>query len=656
MSLTETFVQLIESDISQTNGALDNLRRSTDDIVDDIKQAQQNTLTFGSLLKEMWPWQEQVSGGQYIEFESNAGEVTKQTGEMSTKLSAIVTSLVQFTGGESDAVFKALKQNYDDLQNSISETRRTGEAAAAAEISAQKKVQSALRDSDAAWQSAFDNVAALAEKSLNFAGISTTITGLISDATARAAEIESIDKLGREINITTQDVDAFSGSVAALGGTRSAAQADLSAMAKAFGFAGDSMEKVLQTADKVQGMSFSEAKKTLGGLGVEDNGTVELLMKGREELSRMMETQKDYGGITRESIEQSISFNNAMLSLEQSAGLLKNSLMGMLIPALAQGLDWLEKIVVFAKENKNFVTGFFIAVATVVTGKYVHAMKLAQISTWTAMLPVMAVVAGILLLAAVFALVYDDIMNFIDGNDSMIGRILDSYPGLKAVILTVWEAFVVLFDFIMSVIGVVADIVVAAYNTMNTALNEFIDWLTASIQGVMAWGAEFEAVFDTVSDAVVGIFTWLWEQIEEILGWISKGMDLVKEGWSTVKGWVGMGDSAEIEQNVNRTVTTKGKLEYSIPETPSLSEEETLKLAGQITGHVTTLAANPMASLTSGTISNQSAVSNENIISVGEVSIVAKDGDPQTIAADIVEVLRQHIENMGHEYNSGMEK
>lgn len=656
MSLTETFVQLIESDISQTNGALDNLRRSTDDIVDDIKQAQQNTLTFGSLLKEMWPWQEQVSGGQYIEFESNAGEVTKQTGEMSTKLSAIVTSLVQFTGGESDAVFKALKQNHDDLQNSISETRRTGEAAAAAEISAQKKVQSALRDSDAAWQSAFDNVAALAEKSLNFAGISTTITGLISDATARAAEIESIDKLGREINITTQDVDAFSGSVAALGGTRSAAQADLSAMAKSFGFAGDSMEKVLQTADKVQGMSFGEAKKTLGGLGVEDNGTIELLMKGREELSRMMETQKDYGGITRESIEQSISFNNAMLSLEQSAGLLKNSLMGMLIPALAQGLDWLEKIVIFAKENKNFVTGFFIAVAAVVTGKYVHAMKLAQISTWTAMLPVMAVVAGILLLAAVFALVYDDIMNFIDGNDSMIGRILDSYPGLKAVILTVWEAFVVLFDFIMSVIGVVADIVVAAYNTMNMALNEFIDWLTVSIQGVMAWGAEFEAVFDTVSDAVVGIFTWLWEQIEEILGWISKGMDLVKEGWSTVKGWVGMGDSAEIEQNVNRTVTTKGKLEYSIPETPPLSEEETLKLAGQITGHVTTLAANPMASLTSGTISNQSAVSNENNVSVGEIRIVAKDGDPQTIAADIVEVLRQHIENMGHEYNSGMEK
>ncbi|NIH18498.1 hypothetical protein [Morganella morganii] len=656
MSLTETVFQLIESDVSQTNDALDNLRRSADDIFDDIKNAQQNTLSFGSLLKEMRSQEENISGRHLIEFESNAEEVTGQTRGMSTQLSAMVASLIQYAGGETDEAFRTLKQDHDDLQNSISETRNAGNTAAAAEIDAQKKVQEALGDTGAAWQAAFDKVAALAEKSLNFAGISTTITGLISDATARAAEIESIDKLGREISITTQDVDAFSGAVSALGGTRSAAQADLSAIAKSFGFAGDSMEKVLQTADKVQGMSFGEAKKTLGGLGVTDDSTVELLMKGREELSRMMETQKDYGGITRESIEQSISFNKAMLSLEQSSGLLKNSLMGMLIPVLAQGLDWLEKIVVFAKENKNFVTGFFIAVAAAVTGKYVHAMKLAQISTWTAMLPVMAVVAGILLLAAVFALVYDDIMNFIDGNDSMIGRILDSYPGLKAVILTVWEAFGVLFDFIMSVIGVVADIVVAAYNTMSTSLNEFIGWLTKGIKEVMAWGTEFEAVFDTVSDNVVGIFKWLWKEVEKILGWINKGLDLIKEGWSTVKGWVGMGDSADIEQKINRTISTKGTLEYRFPEISALSDEETLQLAGQITGHVTTLAASPMASLTSGTISNQSAVSNESNVSIGELRIVAKDGDPQTIAADIVEVLRQHIENMGHEYNSGMEK
>lgn len=83
-------------------------------------------------------------------------------------------------------------------------------------------------------------------------------------------------------------MDAFAGSVAELGGTREAAQSDMEAMAKSFGFAGNSMEKILRTADKVQGMKFDKAKATLGALGVSDDKTVELMMKGRKELERMM--------------------------------------------------------------------------------------------------------------------------------------------------------------------------------------------------------------------------------------------------------------------------------------------------------------------------------------------------------------------------------
>ncbi|KLO02514.1 phage related-protein, partial [Morganella morganii] len=168
MSLTETVFQLIESDVSQTNDALDNLRRSADDIFDDIKNAQQNTLSFGSLLKGMRSQEENISGRHLIEFESNAEEVTGQTRGMSTQLSAMVASLIQYAGGETDEAFRTLKQEHDDLQNSISETRNAGNAAAAAEIDAQKKVQEALGDTGAAWQAAFDKVAALAEKSLNF--------------------------------------------------------------------------------------------------------------------------------------------------------------------------------------------------------------------------------------------------------------------------------------------------------------------------------------------------------------------------------------------------------------------------------------------------------------------------------------------------------
>lgn len=55
----------------------------------------------------------------------------------------------------------------------------------------------------------------------------------------------------------------------------------------------------------------------------------------------------------------------------------------MVIPALSKGLEWLTKLVTFCKENKHLVVGFFTAVATILLGKYIYAMKLASISTWT---------------------------------------------------------------------------------------------------------------------------------------------------------------------------------------------------------------------------------------------------------------------------------
>ena len=48
----------------------------------------------------------------------------------------------------------------------------------------------------------------------------------------------------------------------------------------------------------------------------------------------------------------------------------------------------------------------------------------AAASTLAMALPIIAIATVIGLLGVAFKLVYDDIMNFINGNDSMIGRIL----------------------------------------------------------------------------------------------------------------------------------------------------------------------------------------------------------------------------------------
>lgn len=710
MSLMDTFVQVFEFDTRQADKAFDKVQRSTDDIIEGMKKtqeaAEQSSLTFGSVMNELWQSLQGLSGEHTIDFSTNAEEVSAQTDAVKSQLDSVSTALValdeqreatdagwsetQSTLGELDehyqllhgdiaqlstgmtelehtesqsvatkrlanAIIQALQGNYKELIRIVDEMRAKGIEAANSEVKAQSEVQKALDNTDAKYQKTGNTVVSFAKKALGAVGLLMGATAMVSESVTRSAEIESLDKLGKKINVATADVDAFAGSMAELGGTRDAAQADLSAMAKSFGFAKNSMEKVLKTAGKVQGMKFDKAKATLSALGVTDDKTVELMMKGRKELERMMGIQKEYSGINKESIEQSIKFNKAMQGFKQSSGLLKNSFLEMVIPVLTKGLEWINKFVGFCKENKQLMVGFFSAVGSAVTIYYIPAMMKAAKTTLLATWPILAIVAAIALLAAAFAFVYDDIMNFIDGNDSMIGRILEKYPELKETILKVWMSFKILFEYLMVAVRFVADIVVDAYNTMNNALNQFIDWLVVSINAIVSWGNDFKGVFNTVSDAVVGIFKWLWAQIQQYLGWINDGLDAIKNGWSTVKGWFGFED-AEVTQTVERKVSADGTIEHNIPEAPKLSEDDTALLVKGLNQQITGMSTNPMNPVTSQAISNQSSTTNETNLSIGEFKVETQSTDAQGMASGAKDALQSQLQDLGHQTSSGVSK
>ncbi|WP_374448616.1 hypothetical protein [Providencia sp.] len=706
----DTFVQVFEFDTRQADKAFDKVQRSTDDIIEGMKKtqeaAEQSSLTFGSVMNELWQSLQGLSGEHTIDFSTNAEEVSAQTDAVKSQLDSVSTALValdeqrevtdagwsetQSTLGELDehyqllhgdiaqlstgmvelehtesqsvetkrlanAIIQSLQGNYQELIRIVDEMRAKGIEAANSEVKAQSEVQKTLDNTDAKYQKTGNTVVSFAKKALGAVGLLMGATAMVSESVTRSAEIESLDKLGKKINVATADVDAFAGSMAELGGTRDAAQADLSAMAKSFGFTKNSMEKVLKTADKVQGMKFDKAKATLSALGVNDDKTVELMMKGRKELERMMGIQKEYSGINKESIEQSIKFNKAMQGFKQSSGLLKNSFLEMVIPVLTKGLEWINKFVGFCKDNKQLMIGFFIAIGSAVAIFYVPSMIAAATATLAATLPILAIIAVIALLAAAFAFVYDDIMNFIDGNDSMIGRILEKYPELKETILKVWMSFKILFEYLMVAVRFVADIVVDAYNTMNNALNQFIDWLVVSINAIVSWGNDFKGVFNTVSDAVVGIFKWLWAQIQQYLGWINDGLDAIKNGWSTVKGWFGFED-AEVTQTVERKVSADGTIEHSIPETPKLSEDDTALLVKGLNQQITGMSTNPMNPVTSQAISNQSSTTNETNLSIGEIKVETQATDAQGMANGTKDALQSQLQDLGHQNSTGWGK
>ncbi|AWR57821.1 hypothetical protein [Proteus mirabilis] len=764
MALLDTFVQVFEFDTRQADDAFNRVSKSTDDIIAEMKKAQQsatmgadgftqfiqnlsaqltelssssvdihvnsdtsgvadnliaeidrikesatdNSQSVNDFIQSVIASIEQLSAGKAINIEVEAGDTQEkiasvtakidelkssinlldiqrdelsqgvnesrvssetlnaQYQQMQDELSLLNNELVSLTDAEKknregkeviDAIVTALNADYTQF---IETMRTKGIKTAIDEAKAQEHLQKELSETGSKYQEAGSSVAGFAKKALGAVGIVMSIGTIFAESVSRSQEIETLDKLGKQIGVATADVDAFSGAIAELGGSRESAQADLSAMAKSFGNTKDSMEKVLQTADKVQGMSFDKAKKTLEGMGVSDEKTIELMMKGRKELERTMGIQKEYSGISKESIESSIKFNSAMAKFQQSSGLLKNSFLEMVIPALSKGLEWLTKLVTFCKENKHLVVGFFTAVATILLGKYIYAMKLASISTWTTLFPIIAIIAVIALLAAAFAIVYDDIMNFIDGNDSMIGRILEKYPRLKVVILALWETFKKLFEYLKVIVGVVADIVVAGWDLMASGLKAYVKYLLSCISVIAGWGKSFAGVFNTVSDAVVSAFEWMWEQVEKIIGWVNTGLNAVKNGWKSAKEFFGFGDDEEItvNQNVERNVNDNGEIEYAMPQEESQTENQppVRHSIAQANAQLDAIANNAMNPITSQAISNQSNVKNESNVSIGEIKVETQATDAQGMASGVKDALQDQLADFNQQNATGVAK
>ncbi|HEK1084117.1 TPA: hypothetical protein SMQ38_003648 [Proteus mirabilis] len=762
MALLDTFVQVFEFDTRQADDAFNRVSKSTDDIIAEMKKAQQsatmgadgftqfiqnlsaqltelssnsvdihvnsdtsgvadsliaeidrikesatdNSQSVNDFIQSVIASIEQLSAGEAINIEVEAGDTQEkiasvtakidelkssinlldiqrnelsqgvnesrvssetlnaQYQQMQDELSLLNNELVSLTDAEKknregkeviDAIVTALNADYTQF---IETMRTKGIKTAIDEAKAQEHLQKELSETGSKYQEAGSSVAGFATKALGAVGIVMSIGTIFSESVSRSQEIETLDKLGKQIGVATADVDAFSGAIAELGGSRESAQADLSAMAKSFGNTKDSMEKVLQTADKVQSMSFDKAKKTLEGMGVSDEKTIELMMKGRKELERTMGIQKEYSGISKESIESSIKFNSAMGKFKQSSGMLKNSFLEMVIPALAKGLDWLTKFISFCKENKNLLIGFFSAVGLAVALYYVPPILAAASATLAATWPIIAIIAIIALLAMAFAIVYDDIMNFIDGNDSMIGRILDKYPQLKVVILALWETFKKLFEYLKAIVGVVADIVVAGWDLMASGLKAYVKYLLSCISVIAGWGKSFTGVFNTVSDAVVSAFEWMWEQVEKIIGWVNTGLNAVKNGWKSAKEFFGFGDDEEItvNQNVERNVNDNGEIEYAMPQEKSQTENQppVRHSIAQANAQLDAIANNAMNPITSQAISNQSNVKNESNVSIGEIKVETQATDAQGVASGLSNALQDEIANVNQQHSSGL--
>lgn len=314
-----------------------------------------------------------------------------------------------------------------------------------------------------------------------------TIVALNQTAEALGETIENVDAFGKAAVVMGGDADGARDSLTDLAEKMGEAMSDVeSSAAKSFKSLGvnlkdtegktkGAVEGMLDLAGAMEKLPKPEAIFKIKELGITDNRTVEMILKGRKELERLLDKQKQMGVVTKANAEEAVKFKAAWGELSSGFERAGTSISTKLMPyftkameVLGVGFDWLQ-------DHKDLVVGFFIAVGAAVAVFYVPPMLAAAAATLAATWPILAIGAAIAIGAAAFALIYDDIMNFMDGNDSMIGQMAEKYPLVKTLIEGIGTAFKFL-----------GDLANEAWRMITVGFTQMLNFITAGIKQIAA--------------------------------------------------------------------------------------------------------------------------------------------------------------------------
>ncbi|URG13030.1 tail protein [Stenotrophomonas phage B2] len=508
------------------------------------------------------------------------------------------------------------------------------------------------------------------------------ISKLLSNATEYAQRVDDLRTFSDNVGVAIGDVDALGGAVERLGGQASGAQSSLAAFSEhvgnsladmasgsgknftalgirlkdAQGQAKDTVEVMTELAGAVAKMERPKATATLKSFGITDPKTVEMMLKGRDEMTRLLAVQKESGVVTEAQAEQARKYTEVMARWRQATSSSADSVSQAFLPVLTALFTRLSKAVEWMNKNKTFMTGFFIGLAGVVTVMYLPAIISAAAATWALISPFVAVGAAVVAVAGFFALLYDDVMNFLDGNDSLIGRISKDYPIVgdivKAFAGSVSAAFKLLtgdFSGAMEAFRENGERVKKIFGDMATFVIEMFDKLLAKIlggpeaaekmkDGMVSAFQTLDSIIRGIIKALLGIITGAWDSIT---GFYDSSVSMAKSVGSWVGSALGITSDEEAQQ--------EAPYGSAVP----------LPLGGSDNGANAALAAmagNPLNSTTSNAINNSSRSTNETNVRIGEVNVQTQATDAGAMAEGVKSELASQLSNLQTESSSGVNR
>lgn len=458
--------------------------------------------------------------------------------------------------------------------------------------------------------------------------------------------VEQIRNTSEALGVAIEDVDAFGKAIERMGGDAQGARDSLTDMAESIGEALQDVESgraktfkalgislkdvdgqaknavqgMVELAGAVEGLGREQAVFQIKELGITDNRSVELLLKGRQEVERMLRVQKEQGVVTKESAERVRVYSESLAKLRQSAGVATSGIVDWILPAITRFIQMLDSVVKWMNRHDTFVKGFFIGLTTILTAMFLPAVLSATVAVWALIAPFLAVAAPIAAVVALFALLYDDVMNFLDGNESLIGQISEKYP-------------------------VVGETVRAMAEAVKAAFKWVVDAINASWETIQGFPRKAVGAFAAMGASISGIFDAIVQVVRSAWAYVGSVFDSVSSVIKRIGKWLGFGGGDDIE--VTASTVSKGVLDAEA------KAAENMKAAQ---AQLNQAAADPVNAVTSNAISNASNTHTEFNLQVGEVTVQTQATDAQGISQSIGGELKAELKNLQADSASGVNR
>ena len=449
-------------------------------------------------------------------------------------------------------------------------------------------------------------LAGLAGAALAAVSFGTMVAG-IKEATAAA---DHLDETAERLGQTTEFLSAWGGAVKLAGGSvdgfassldafnKQLAQVEVTGKSRAAPFLkelGIDLESVEnkgksaadflpQLADSFERLAAPQAIALGSRLGL-DQATIMTLRRGRVAVEELIAKQKELGVVTTQQGKIAAEFNDELDNTRHAFRSVWLGIMENVLPPLTWMLQKFQAVATFMRKHSDFMVGLFIALGAAITNYVLPPLLSMAATAIVALAPFLLLGAAVAALAVGFALLYDDVANFLGGGDSLFGRFVD------------WVSSV--------------EVLKAAAGFLGAAF----DYVVASIR-------EFVAASPTLQAALQAIAT--------VTGVVSEGLGAVWDILRAIGGIIGSvtsGLGGLIGKGVDATT-------------------EALK-AGKI--QLQAAASSPLAATSSTAISNTRTASKTTSVQIGKVEVQTQAADAagisKAIGGSMETQMRQAVNN-----------